>query len=100
MSLSGSPLTSTLITLRWSPIPSDHINGIVRFYLVDVTEVVTNTSWSFHAVQTHINVGPLHPYYTYRCRVAGFTVGLGPYSMFFYINSGEACEFQVTGTFI
>lgn len=90
---SGSPLTSTLITLRWSPIPDEHINGMLLFYLVDVTEVITNNSWTFHAVQTRINIGPLHAYYTYRCRVAGFTVGLGPYTSFFYVNSGEACEF-------
>lgn len=91
---SGSPITSTLITLRWDPIPAEHLNGILRFYLVDVTEVITNNSWTFHSVQRHVNIGPLHPYYTYRCRVAGFTVGVGPYTALFYVNSGEACEFR------
>lgn len=67
---------------------------MLRFYLVDVTEIITNRSWTFHAVQTNINIGPLHAYYTYRCRVAGFTVGLGPYTSLFYVNSGEACEFE------
>lgn len=91
---SGSPITSTLITLRWDPIPLEHLNGILRFYLVDVVEVITNNSWTFHSVQNHVNIGPFHPYYTYRCRVAGFTVGVGPYTSFFYVNSGEACEFE------
>ena len=95
ISPSGSPVTSTLITLRWSPIPPEHLNGQLRFYLVDVTEVITNISWTFHSVQRGINIGPLHAYYTYRCRVAGFTVGLGPYTSLFYVNSGEACKFTM-----
>ena len=74
-------------------MPAEDLNGILLFYLVDVTEVVTNNSWTFHAVLTHINIGPLHAYYTYRCRVAAFTVGVGPFTPFFYVNSGEAREF-------
>ena len=89
---SGFPLTSTLITIQWSPIPDEHVNGIILFYLVDVTEVITNTTLTFHAVRTSINVGPLHPYYRYRCQVTGFTVGVGPYTSFFYVYTGEACK--------
>lgn len=92
---SGFPLTSTLITLSWTPLSAEHVNGIILFYLVDVTEVITNTSWTFHAVRDVINIGPLHPYYTYRCRVAAFTIGVGPYTPFFYVNSGEACEYMI-----
>ena len=92
---SGSPLTSTLIFLNWSPVPAEHLNGILLFYLVEVTEVITNTTWTFHAVQTHINIGPLHPYYTYRCRLAAFTIGVGPYTPFFYVNSGESSELDI-----
>ena len=89
---SGFPVTSTLITLQWAPPPVEDINGIIVFYMVEVTEVLTNTSWTFHAVTTHINIGPLHPYYTYRCRVAAFTIGVGPFTTFFLVNSGEACK--------
>lgn len=87
---SGLPLTPTLITITWSPPPAEHINGIIDNYLVEVTEVVTANTWIFHATQTSITVGPLHPYYAYRCRVGASTVGLGPYTAFFYVNSGEA----------
>lgn len=86
---SGFPLTSTLITVSWSPPPAEHINGNIRNYLIEVTEVFTNTTWIFQTAQTHINVGPLHPYYSYRCRVSAFTTGPGPYTAFFYVNSGE-----------
>ena len=89
---SGMPLTSTLIRLDWSPPPSEHINGIIVFYLVEVEEVLTNRIWTFHAVQTHINIGPLHPYYTYRCRVSATTIGTGPFTSFFLVNAGETSK--------
>ena len=97
ISPSGAPVpgTSTLINLRWYAVPPEHLNGVLLFYLVEVTEVITNTSWTFHAVNLHINIGPLHAYYTYRCRLAAFTVGVGPFTPFFYVNSGEACKFAV-----
>ena len=93
VSPSGYPVpdTSSLIFLSWSPVPAEHLNGILLFYLVDVTEVITNNSWTFHAVQTHIIIGPLHSFYTYRCRVAAFTTALGPFTPEFYVNSGETC---------
>ena len=87
---SGSPLTSTLISITWAPPPDEHINGVIDIYLVEVTEVVTNNTWTFHALQTQVNVGPLHPYYMYRCRVTASTIGPGPYTPFFYVYSGEA----------
>ncbi len=78
-------------------MPAEHINGILLFYLVEVTEVVTNTTWTFHAVQNHINIGPLHAYYTYRCRLAAFnSIGLGPFTAFFFVNSGEACKLGIS----
>jgi len=89
---SGMSVTSTLIRLDWSPPPSEHINGIIVFYLVEVEEVITNRTWTFHAVQTHINIGPLHPYYGYRCRVAANTIATGPFTPFFLVNSGETCR--------
>ena len=94
VSPSGYPVpdTSSLIFLNWSPVPAEHLNGILLFY---VTEVITNNSWTFHAVQTHIVIGPLHPFYTYRCKVAAFTTALGPFTPEFYVNSGETCGLHV-----
>ena len=93
MTPSGAPLTSTLITLNWSPVPAEHLNGVLLFYLVEVTEVITNRTWTFHALQDPINIGPLHPYYTYRCRLAAFnTIGVGPFTPFFYVITGEDCK--------
>lgn len=90
--LSGFPLTSTLLRLTWSPPPAEDVNGVITFYLVEVTEVISNTLWTFHAVQTSINVGPLHPYYNYQCRVTAFTIGTGPFTSFFYVTTGETCK--------
>ena len=87
---SGYPLTSSLIRITWSPPPAEHINGIIDSYLVEMTEVVTNNTFVFYSTQTHINAGPLHPYYMYRCRVRASTIGPGPYTDFFNVQSGEA----------
>ena len=70
------------------------INGEIEYYVVEVEEVHTGQMWIFHAVETHINVGPLHPYYVYRCRVAAFTVGLGPFSGYFDVYSGESGKYS------
>ena len=97
---SGFPLTSTLLRLTWSPPPAEDINGVITFYLVEVTEVISGTRWIFHAVQTSINVGPLHPYYNYQCRVTAFTIGAGPFTSFFYVTTGETsrcCNFACVG---
>ena len=89
---SGSALSTTVITLTWDLPPAFDINGIIEFHLVEVTEIYTGISWMFHAVDTHINVGPVHPYFVYECRVATFTVGLGPFTAVFYVTSGEASK--------
>ncbi len=74
----------------WSPPPAPDINGVIDNYLVEVTEVITNITYLFYATQTSVNVGPLHPYYDYRCRVSAVTIGPGPYTPFFLVTSGEA----------
>ena len=45
--------------------------------------------WTFHAVDVHINIASLHAYYVYKCRVATFTIALGPFTSYFNVYSGE-----------
>ena len=44
---------------------------------------------NYHAVEDHIFVGPVRPGYAYRCRVAAFTVGQGPFTDYFIVTSQE-----------
>ena len=86
---SGTAVSTTLITLTWTPPPAIDINGEIRFYLVEVTEVITGRMFTFHAVDTFINIGPLHAGHLYSCRVAAFTIALGPFTSRFTVRSVE-----------
>ena len=57
--------------------------------MVEVEEVYTGQMWTFHAVDLHINIGPLHPYYVYECRVSAYTVEQGPFTAYIEVYSGE-----------
>lgn len=73
-------LSSTLISLHWSPPPSIHINGMLQYYIVNVTETNTGKKWTFIAVDSVLRVGSLHPDYVYEFAVTARTIGNGPYS--------------------
>ena len=49
-------------------------------YAVSVVEVYTGQTHSLLTQNMHINVGPLHPYYVYECRVAAHTIATGVFS--------------------
>ena len=87
--ITGSAEGPTLVSLRWLAPRDSDINGLIRYYTVHITEVVTDQQWSFFAVKTHINIGPLHPYYDYKCQVAAHTVDTGPFSDPIIVTSGE-----------
>ena len=68
------------ISLSWDPPPPREQNGIIREYLITVTEVETGSVLEFISTTTSLSVIMLHPYYTYQSAVAAMTIGVGPYS--------------------
>ena len=86
---SGNAQSPSVITLEWDPPPEVDINGDIEYYVVEVEEVYTGRMWTFHAVDVHINVGSLHAYYVYKCRIAAFTIGQGPFTNYYNVYSGE-----------
>ena len=77
----GNAISSTAITLFWSPPPADMQNGIIAKYAINITEVETDRSFSLFSSTTSVNVTSLHPYYTYNCTIAAVTsIGAGPYT--------------------
>ena len=71
---------SRTFTLGWNPpLPDDH-NGIITEYRISVTGTETEETTQFVTVETALTVQSLHPYYTYTCAVAAFTILEGPYS--------------------
>jgi len=47
--------------------------------------------WTFVSVAAQINIGSLHPYYNYECKVAAHTIaGTGPYTGAVIVQTHEA----------
>ena len=65
------------------------MNGIIDHYVIRVREVYTGRVFSLLSKDENILVGPLHPYYVYSCRIAAYTVGLGPFGPPFSVQAGE-----------
>lgn len=79
--LSVSRRNSTSLTLSWAPPPFEDTNGQIQHYTVLVTELDTNTALPpVNTASTEFTFDGLHPYYVYRCTVAAYTVGIGPYA--------------------
>ena len=76
--VSGIPISSTAILLSWrAPLFEDR-NGVIRHYIVNVTELETLNEFSQVTTHLEIVLSTLHPHYTYECAVYAVTVGPGP----------------------
>ena len=84
--INGLAIDHSSISLQWDPIPAPQANGIVRLYAVKVTERETGITFEHNSTTTSIVLRFLHPDYVYECRVAAFTIALGPFSTIFAIQ--------------
>ena len=64
----------------WDEISSEDENGIIRYYLVNVTETNTGYHYQTTSITSDIALSNLHPYYTYSITVAAYTIEKGPFS--------------------
>ncbi len=84
--------TSSSISISWNPPPFEQQNGLIRYYLVYLTDINGNTlelqtndnSTDF----TIENVVPVHNNYTVS--LAAFTIGVGPSSSALTISLPES----------
>ena len=88
------------IMLTWSPPPPIHVNGIILYYRVRVTERETGQLFPFVTPLQQLPVHDLHPHYYYDCTVAAFTVGDGPFSSNFTVQTAEEREIIIAFTYI
>ena len=90
---SGSSFTSTSITLSWSPPPVEHQNGIIRSYIINLIELETSAIYSYMSFATEstiqLTVNSLHPYYTYQFTITAVTIGSGPPTDTFTVQTLE-----------
>ena len=71
---------SETLLLSWSPLAPEHQNGIIRGYVINITAIESGQQLQFTSNTTSLVIDDLHPYYTYNCIVAAFSIGTGPFS--------------------
>ena len=86
----GSAINSTSLFLSWELPPSEQQNGIIRRYLVNVSEVEMGNGIELSTRDTNIIVSDLHPFYHYDCNVSAVTIGAGPYTFPITIQTLQA----------
>ena len=80
---------SRTLQLSWQPPSNRSRNGIIRRYIINITEMETSSSFQLETTDLFIVVDDLHPYYQYSCSVAAETVDLGPFSVAVIIQLPE-----------
>lgn len=78
--LSGVSTSSRRISLTWDPPHTALLNGIIREYYVNITDMVTAETQLLSSQSEVFEVTNLHPYSWYKVTVAAYTVDLGPFS--------------------
>lgn len=73
-----SDLESRSFHLQWGPPPADRANGIIRKYLVNLTEESSGRERILETFGTSLEVNDVHPHTTYLVSVSAFTVSNGP----------------------
>lgn len=84
--LQGNATNATTLTLSWDPPHIEEQNGIIREYLINITEIETGETFLHSTPMTCITVTELHPFYSYESIVTAVTIGPGPYSSNFTIQ--------------
>ena len=96
-------INSTTLLIFWMPPPFEHQNGVIREYRVNITERESGIAYRLATAATTLTASSLHPFYTYECIIAAFTIAEGPYSaevnitmledgMFQFSNGCRSCD--------
>ena len=73
-------VSSTVIQSRWRDLPQASRNGLIRSYTAVLTDVASGEQTAQNVTVRRAIFLNLMPFRTYRCKVAAYTVALGPYS--------------------
>ena len=71
---------STSLFFSWNAPPVDQQNGIIRYYIVALTELNTGFMLNHSTAGSNFTFKSLHPSYTYHVEVAAVTIDSGPFS--------------------
>jgi len=78
--LQGNAINSSALHLSWQPPAQDELNGVLRLYGVTLRDARTGQLSQQNTTTSSIIISSLKPCTTYQCSVEAFTVGFGPAS--------------------
>lgn len=78
--MQGHAVNLTTIFLSWQPPLTQHRNGIIRYYHIEVIDYYTHNGYRHYSYDMFLLVGNLQPDSTYSCMITAYTVGMGPTS--------------------
>lgn len=79
-SIQSFAVNSTSIQLMWEPPPLSGQNGIIQYYIINVTEQATMRQFSVESITNYFTLVDLHPHYLHIISVSAVTIGQGPFS--------------------
>ena len=71
----------TTLQLEWRQPRYEDTNGLIRSYIINITELETGASWQQRVEDdTDALIDSLHPFYSYSLSIATETVAIGPFT--------------------
>ena len=70
----------TAIVMQWNNVPAAARNGLIRGYTVVLTDTASGQQTSQNTSVRQTTFSNLVPHRAYRCKVAAYTIALGPFS--------------------
>lgn len=75
--------------MSWQPPPNEQHNGIIREYVINITEIYSGNTFILVSVSLYANITSLHPNYYYQISVSAVTISAGPPSVFILLKTLE-----------
>ena len=86
----AAAVSPTILRINWEPPNVEHRNGVLRRYIINVTELETMYHEIFYTEVKNITLTSRHPFYLYRYTIAAETIDFGPFSSSDVIQMPEA----------
>jgi len=70
------------VELSWNPPRSDERNGLIVYYIINITAIqpLVGETFQQNCTSESCNVSHLFPHHTYQFSVSAVTIAPGPYS--------------------
>lgn len=66
--------------MRWNNVPAASRNGLIRGYTAILTDTTSGDQLSQNTSVRQATFSNLVSHHAYRCKVAAYTIAVGPYS--------------------